>query len=417
MYSDIVDTIGFLGQYDSEVADAMNLELKRQKRNLELIASENIVSPAVMAAMGSVLTNKYAEGYPGKRYYGGCEDVDIVENIAIERAKKLFGAQFANVQAHSGAQANTAVYVALLQPGDTVMGMSLAHGGHLTHGSPVNISGKFYNFVSYGTNDEGFIDYEELYKQANKCKPKLIVAGASAYPRVIDFPKLASIARAVGAYLMVDMAHIAGLVAAGQHISPVPYADVVTTTTHKTLRGPRGGLILTNNEYIAKKINSAIFPGVQGGPLMHVIAGKAVCFGEALKPEFKTYGEQIVKNAKVLADTLLEKGFKLVSGGTDNHLMLVDLRPFDITGKDLQNNLDECYITVNKNAIPNDPQKPALTSGVRIGTPAVTTRGLKEDDMRVIGECIYLTAKDFKSNKEKVRGMVNELCAKYPLYE
>ena len=415
MYSDIVDTIGFLGQYDSEVADAMNLELKRQKRNLELIASENIVSPAVMAAMGSVLTNKYAEGYPGKRYYGGCEDVDIVENI--ERAKKLFGAQFANVQAHSGAQANTAVYVALLQPGDTVMGMSLAHGGHLTHGSPVNISGKFYNFVSYGTNDEGFIDYEELYKQANKCKPKLIVAGASAYPRVIDFPKLASIARAVGAYLMVDMAHIAGLVAAGQHISPVPYADVVTTTTHKTLRGPRGGLILTNNEYIAKKINSAIFPGVQGGPLMHVIAGKAVCFGEALKPEFKTYGEQIVKNAKVLADTLLEKGFKLVSGGTDNHLMLVDLRPFDITGKDLQNNLDECYITVNKNAIPNDPQKPALTSGVRIGTPAVTTRGLKEDDMRVIGECIYLTAKDFESNKEKVRGMVNELCAKYPLYE
>ena len=417
MYSDIVDTIGFLGQYDSEVADAMNLELKRQKRNLELIASENIVSPAVMAAMGSVLTNKYAEGYPGKRYYGGCEDVDIVENIAIERAKKLFGAQFANVQAHSGAQANTAVYVALLQPGDTVMGMSLAHGGHLTHGSPVNISGKFYNFVSYGTNDEGFIDYEELYKQANKCKPKLIVAGASAYPRVIDFPKLASIARAVGAYLMVDMAHIAGLVAAGQHISPVPYADVVTTTTHKTLRGPRGGLILTNNEYIAKKINSAIFPGVQGGPLMHVIAGKAVCFGEALKPEFKTYGEQIVKYAKVLADTLLEKGFKLVSGGTDNHLMLVDLRPFDITGKDLQNNLDECYITVNKNAIPNDPQKPALTSGVRIGTPAVTTRGLKEDDMRVIGECIYLTAKDFESNKEKVRGMVNELCAKYPLYE
>lgn len=417
MYSDIVDTIGFLGKYDSEVADAMGLELKRQKRNLELIASENIVSPAVMAAMGSVLTNKYAEGYPGKRYYGGCEDVDIVENIAIERAKMLFGAQFANVQAHSGAQANTAVYVALLQPGDTVMGMSLAHGGHLTHGSPVNISGKFYNFVSYGTNDDGFIDYEELYKQANKCKPKLIVAGASAYPRVIDFPKLASIARAVGAYLMVDMAHIAGLVAAGQHISPVPYADVVTTTTHKTLRGPRGGLILTNNEYIAKKINSAIFPGVQGGPLMHVIAGKAVCFGEALKPEFKAYGEQIVKNAKVLADTLLEKGFKLVSGGTDNHLMLVDLRPFDITGKDLQNNLDECYITVNKNAIPNDPQKPALTSGVRIGTPAVTTRGLKEDDMRVIGECIYLVAKDFESNKEKVRGMVNELCAKYPLYE
>lgn len=417
MYNDIVDTIGFLGNYDSEVADAMNLELKRQKRNLELIASENIVSPAVMAAMGSVLTNKYAEGYPGKRYYGGCEDVDIVENIAIKRAKKLFGAKFANVQAHSGAQANTAVYVALLQPGDTVMGMSLAHGGHLTHGSPVNISGKFYNFVPYGTDDEGFIDYEELYKLANKNKPKLIVAGASAYPRTIDFEKLSSIARAVGAYLMVDMAHIAGLVAAGQHVSPVPYADVVTTTTHKTLRGPRGGLILTNNEYIAKKINSAIFPGTQGGPLMHVIAAKAVCFGEALKPEFKAYGEQIVKNAKVLADTLLEKGFKLVSGGTDNHLMLVDLRPFDITGKELQNNLDECYITVNKNAIPNDPQKPALTSGVRIGTPAVTTRGLKEDDMRVIGECIYLTAKDFEGNKEKVRAMVNELCAKYPLYE
>ena len=417
MYNDIVDTIGFLEKYDSEVADAMNLELKRQKRNLELIASENIVSPAVMAAMGSVLTNKYAEGYPGKRYYGGCEDVDIVENIAIERAKKLFNANFANVQAHSGAQANTAVYLALLQPGDTVMGMSLAHGGHLTHGSPVNISGKFYNFVPYGTNDDGFIDYEELYKQANKCKPKLIVAGASAYPRIIDFPKLSSIARALGAYLMVDMAHIAGLVAAGQHISPVPYADVVTTTTHKTLRGPRGGLILTNNEYIAKKINSAIFPGIQGGPLMHVIAGKAVCFGEALKPEFKTYGEQIVKNAKVLAATLLEKGFQLVSGGTDNHLMLVDLRPFDITGKDLQNNLDDCYITVNKNAIPNDPQKPALTSGVRIGTPAVTTRGLKEDDMRVIGECIYLIAKDYEGNKEKVRGMVNEICAKYPLYE
>ncbi len=362
MYNDLVDTIGYLGNFDKEVADAMGRELSRQKRNLELIASENIVSPAVMAAMGSVLTNKYAEGYPGKRYYGGCEDVDIVENIAIERAKKLFGAQFANVQAHSGAQANTAVYVALLQPGDTVMGMSLAHGGHLTHGSPVNISGKIYNFVSYGTNDDGFIDYEELYKQANKCKPKLIVAGASAYPRAIDFAKLSSIARAVGAYLMVDMAHIAGLVASGQHQSPMPYADIVTTTTHKTLRGPRGGLILTNNEYLAKKINSAIFPGTQGGPLMHVIAAKAVCFGEALKPEFKEYGEQIVKNAKVLADTLLEKGFDLVSGGTDNHLMLVDLRPFGITGKELETHLDEVYITVNKNAIPNDPQKPAFTS-------------------------------------------------------
>ncbi len=416
MYNDLMDSIGFLGQYDKEVADAMGLELSRQKRNLELIASENIVSPAVMAAMGSVLTNKYAEGYPGKRYYGGCEDVDIVETIAIERAKELFGAKYANVQAHSGAQANTAVYVALLQPGDTVMGMSLAHGGHLTHGSPVNISGKIYNFVPYGTNDDGFIDYEELYKQANKCKPKLIVAGASAYPRAIDFVKLSSIARAVGAYLMVDMAHIAGLVAAGVHMSPVPYADIVTTTTHKTLRGPRGGLILTNNEYLAKKIDSAIFPGTQGGPLMHVIAGKAVCFGEALKPEFKAYGTQIVKNAKVLADTLLEKGFNLVSGGTDNHLMLVDLRPFGITGKDLQNNCDECYITLNKNAIPNDPQKPALTSGVRIGTPAVTTRGLVEDDMKVIGECIYLISKDFEGNKEKVRAMVTEICEKYPLY-
>lgn len=416
MYNDLMDSIGFLGQYDKEVADAMGLELARQKRNLELIASENIVSPAVMAAMGSVLTNKYAEGYPGKRYYGGCEDVDIVETIAIERAKELFGAKFANVQAHSGAQANTAVYVALLQPGDTVMGMSLAHGGHLTHGSPVNISGKIYNFVPYGTNDDGFIDYEDLYKQANKCKPKLIVAGASAYPRAIDFAKLSSIARAVGAYLMVDMAHIAGLVAAGVHESPVPYADVVTTTTHKTLRGPRGGLILTNNEYIAKKIDSAIFPGTQGGPLMHVIAGKAVCFGEALKPEFKAYGAQIVKNAAVLAETLLEKGFNLVSGGTDNHLMLVDLRPFGITGKDLQNNCDECYITLNKNAIPNDPQKPAFTSGVRIGTPAVTTRGLVEEDMKVIGECIYLVAKDFEANKDTVRSMVTEICNKYPLY-
>lgn len=417
MYSDIVDTIGFLGQYDSEVADAMNLELKRQKRNLELIASENIVSPAVMAAMGSVLTNKYAEGYPGKRYYGGCEDVDIVENIAIERAKKLFGAQFANVQAHSGAQANTAVYVALLQPGDTVMGMSLAHGGHLTHGSPVNISGKFYNFVSYGTNDEGFIDYEELYKQANKCKPKLIVAGASAYPRVIDFPKLASIARAVGAYLMVDMAHIAGLVAAGQHISPVPYADVVTTTTHKTLRGPRGGLILTNNEYIAKKINSAIFPGVQGGPLMHVIAGKAVCFGEALKPEFKTYGEQIVKNAKVLADTLLEKGFKLVSGGTDNHLMLIDLRDEECTGKDLEQRLDSVHITANKNTVPGETRSPFVTSGVRLGTPAVTTRGMGAAEMQVIADCIADCIWHYEEKKDEISERVLRLTREFPLYQ
>ncbi len=418
MYKDLVDTIGFVSGCDKEVADAMRLELERQQRNLELIASENIVSPAVMAAMGSVLTNKYAEGYPGKRYYGGCEDVDIVENIAIERAKKLFGAGLANVQAHSGAQANTAVYFALINPGDTVMGMSLAHGGHLTHGSPVNISGKYYNFVPYELDPETEkLNYETIRKQAEECRPKLIVAGASAYPRAIDFKQLADIAHSVDAYLMVDMAHIAGLVAAGQHQNPVPYADVVTTTTHKTLRGPRGGLILTNNEEIAKKINKAIFPGIQGGPLMHVIAAKAVCFGEALKPEFKAYGDQVIKNARVLANTLLEKGFELVSGGTDNHLMLVDLRPFDITGKDLQNNLDDVYITVNKNAIPNDPQKPAFTSGVRIGTPAVTTRGLKEDDMKIIGECIYLTAKDHEGNKEKVRQMVTELTDKYPLYK
>jgi len=418
MYNDLMDTIGYVGKFDKEVADAMGLELSRQKRNLELIASENIVSPAVMAAMGSVLTNKYAEGYPGKRYYGGCEDVDIVENIAIERAKKLFGAQFANVQAHSGAQANTAVYFALIQPGDTVMGMSLAHGGHLTHGSPVNISGKYYNFVPYELDEETQkLNYDTIRKLAEENKPKLIVAGASAYPRAIDFKQLSDIAKSVGAYLMVDMAHIAGLVAAGQHQNPVPYADVVTTTTHKTLRGPRGGLILTNNEEIAKKINKAIFPGIQGGPLMHVIAAKAVCFGEALKPEFKVYGEQVVKNAKVLADTLLEKGFDLVSGGTDNHLMLVDLRPFGITGKELETHLDEVYITVNKNAIPNDPQKPAFTSGVRIGTPAVTTRGLVEEDMKTIGECIYLTAKDFENSADKVRRMVTELTEKYPLYE
>ena len=417
MYENIIDTIGFVQQADPEVGDAMAKELARQKRNLELIASENIVSPAVMAAMGSVLTNKYAEGYPGKRYYGGCEDVDIVETIAIERAKKLFGAKYANVQAHSGAQANTAVYVALLTPGDTVMGMSLAHGGHLTHGSPVNISGKYFNFVPYGTNDEGYIDYEALYKEANKCKPKLIVAGASAYPRAIDFEKLSEISGAVGAYLMVDMAHIAGLVAAGQHQSPVPYADIVTTTTHKTLRGPRGGLILTNNEYLAKKINSAIFPGTQGGPLMHVIAGKAVCFGEALKPEFKEYGRKIVENAQALAKGLLDRGFDLVSGGTDNHLMLVDLRPFDLTGKEFERRLDEVYITVNKNAIPNDPQKPFVTSGVRVGTPAVTTRGLDTSDMEKIAEFMYLAAKDFDGNVENIRAGVTEICKKHPLYE
>lgn len=418
MYSNLVDTIGFLKGIDPDVADAMDKELARQKRNLELIASENIVSPAVMAAMGSVLTNKYAEGYPGKRYYGGCEDVDIVENIAIERACKLFGAKYANVQAHSGAQANTAVYFALLNPGDTVMGMSLAHGGHLTHGSPVNISGKYFNFVPYGLDEEtGRLNYDNILALAKEHKPKMIVAGASAYPRAIDFEKLSAIAKEVGAYLMVDMAHIAGLVAGGQHMSPVPYADVVTTTTHKTLRGPRGGLILTNDEELAKKINKAIFPGIQGGPLMHVIAAKAVCFGEALKPKFTEYAKQIVKNASVLADSLLEKGFNLVSGGTDNHLMLVDLQPFNITGKELEKKLDEVYITVNKNAIPNDPQSPFVTSGVRIGTPAVTTRGLKEDDMKQIAQCIYLTATDFDNSADKVRETVTEICEKYPLYE
>ena len=413
----MLDTIGFVSEFDKEVGDAMGLELARQRRNLELIASENIGSPAVMAAMGSVLTNKYAEGYPGKRYYGGCEDVDIVEQIAIDRACKLFGAKFANVQAHSGAQANTAVYFALLQPGDTVMGMSLDNGGHLTHGSPVNISGKYFNFVPYGVDDDGFIDYDAMEKQAQEVKPKLIVAGASAYPRVIDFERISKIAKSVGAYFMVDMAHIAGLVATGMHPSPVPFADVTTTTTHKTLRGPRGGLILTNDEALAKKFNSAIFPGTQGGPLMHVIAGKAVCFGEALKPEFKAYGEQIVKNAQRLAKGLVDKGFALVSGGTDNHLMLADLRPFNITGKELQNKLDEVYITVNKNAIPNDPESPFVTSGVRIGTPAVTTRGLVEEDMDVIAECIYLTASDFDANADKVRAMVTDICKKYPLYE
>jgi len=413
----MLDSIGFVTGFDKEVGEAMNKELARQRRNLELIASENIVSPAVMAAMGSVLTNKYAEGYPGKRYYGGCEDVDIVEQIAIDRACKLFGAKYANVQPHSGAQANTAVYFALLQPGDTVMGMSLDNGGHLTHGSPVNISGKYFNFVPYGVNDEGFIDYDAMEKQAKEVKPKMIVAGASAYPRVIDFERISQIAKSVGAYFMVDMAHIAGLVATGMHPSPVPFADVTTTTTHKTLRGPRGGLILTNDEALAKKFNSAIFPGTQGGPLMHVIAGKAVCFGEALKPEFKAYGEQVVKNAQRLAKGLVDKGFALVSGGTDNHLMLADLRPFNITGKKLQNDLDEVYITVNKNAIPNDPESPFVTSGVRIGTPAVTTRGLVEEDMDVIAECIYLTASDFDANADKVREMVTGICKKYPLYE
>ncbi|MBQ8905714.1 MAG: serine hydroxymethyltransferase [Ruminococcus sp.] len=417
MFDSMMDTIGFVAQYDAEIGDAMQQELARQRRNLELIASENIVSPAVMAAMGSVLTNKYAEGYPGKRYYGGCQCVDVAETIAIERAKKLFGAGFANVQPHSGAQANTAVYFALLNPGDTVLGMSLAHGGHLTHGSPVNLSGKYFNFVSYGLGDDEVIDYDKVEALAKENNPKLIVAGASAYPRAIDFKRLSEIAKSVGAYLMVDMAHIAGLVAAGLHQSPVPYADVVTTTTHKTLRGPRGGMILTNNEELAKKFNSAVFPGTQGGPLMHVIAAKAVCFGEALKPEFKAYQQQIIDNAQALAKGLLDRGFNLVSGGTDNHLMLVDLRPFDITGKELEHRLDEVYITVNKNAIPNDPQKPFVTSGVRIGTPAVTSRGLGVAEMEKIAEYIYLAAKDFDGNADAIRAGVNEICANYPLYE
>ncbi|MDO5149743.1 MAG: serine hydroxymethyltransferase [Oscillospiraceae bacterium] len=417
MYNNLMDSIGFIAKSDPEVAEAMNMELSRQRRNLELIASENIVSPEVMAAMGSVLTNKYAEGYPGKRYYGGCECVDIIENIAIERAKKLFGAQYANVQAHSGAQANTAVYFAVLEPGDTVLGMSLAHGGHLTHGSPVNLSGKYFNFVSYGLGDDGRIDYDKLEELAKENKPKLIVAGASAYPRAIDFERISSIAKSVGALFMVDMAHIAGLVAAGCHQSPVPYADIVTTTTHKTLRGPRGGLILTNNEELAKKINKAIFPGTQGGPLMHVIAGKAVCFGEALKDSFKEYQQQVVKNANALANALVEKGFNLVSGGSDNHLMLVDLQSFNITGKELEHRLDEVYITVNKNAVPNDPQSPFVTSGIRIGTPAVTTRGLKEDDMKQIAEYIYLACTDFENIADKIREGVTAICKKYPLYE
>ena len=413
----MMDTIGFVEQFDKEVGEAMQKELARQRRNLELIASENIVSPAVMAAMGTVLTNKYAEGYPAKRYYGGCECVDIVENIARDRACKLFGANFANVQPHSGAQANTAVYFALLTPGDTVMGMSLAHGGHLTHGSPVNLSGKYFNFVPYGLSDDGFIDYDECERLANEHKPKLIVAGASAYPRIIDFERIAKIAKSVGAYFMVDMAHIAGLVAAGLHPSPVPYADVVTSTTHKTLRGPRGGLILTNDEELAKKIDKAIFPGTQGGPLMHVIASKAVCFGEALKPEFKEYQRKIIENCAALAHELVNKGFKLVSSGTDNHLMLVDLQPFNITGKEFEKRLDEVYITVNKNAIPNDPQSPFITSGIRVGTAAVTSRGLGVEDMKKIAEFMYLAATDFENSADKIREGVNEICGKYPLYE
>lgn len=416
MYADMMDTIGFVSKYDEEVGKAMSLELARQQRNIELIASENVVSPAVMAAMGSVLTNKYAEGYPGKRYYGGCEDVDIVENIARDRAEKLFGAKFANVQPHSGAQANIAVYFALLNPGDTVMGMNLAEGGHLTHGSPVNLSGKYFNFVPYGINEEGYIDYDELEQKALSCKPKMIVAGASAYPRIIDFKRISEIAKKVGAYLMVDMAHIAGLVAAGLHPSPVPYADVVTTTTHKTLRGPRGGMILCNDEEIAKAVNKAIFPGTQGGPLMHIIAGKAVCFGEALKPEFKEYQQKVLDNCKALANGFTKYGVDMVSGGSDNHLLLLDLRSLHITGKELEHRLDEVYITANKNAIPNDPEKPFVTSGIRVGTPAVTTRGLDEADMEKIAEYIYLCATDFEGKADFIREGVNDICVRHPLY-
>lgn len=417
MYSDLQDSIGYLQNVDPEIAASMGRELERQKRNIELIASENYVSPAVMAAMGSVLTNKYAEGYPGKRYYGGCEYVDEVETVAIDRAKRLFGAGYANVQPHSGAQANTAVYFALLTPGDTVLGMNLAEGGHLTHGSPVNLSGKYFNFVPYGVSAEtGRIDYDALMDLALKHKPKLIVAGASAYPRAIDFKKFRQIADACGAYLMVDMAHIAGLVAAGQHESPLPYAHVVTTTTHKTLRGPRGGMILTEDPEFGKQFNKAIFPGTQGGPLMHVIAAKAVCFGEALKPEFKDYQAQIVKNAAVLADELMKNGINLVSGGTDNHLMLADLRGTSVTGKVLEKRLDSVYITVNKNAIPNDPEKPFVTSGIRIGTPAVTTRGFREDEMKIIAHCIAATAHDYEGTADETRQTITDLCARFPLY-
>ncbi|MGN1115531.1 MAG: serine hydroxymethyltransferase [Candidatus Ornithomonoglobus sp.] len=406
-----------LKQNDPEVYAAVMDEANRQKNKIELIASENFVSETVMEANGTPLTNKYAEGLPGKRYYGGCEYVDVVENIARDRAKKLFGAGYANVQPHSGAQANMAVFFALLTPGDTVLSMSLDQGGHLSHGSPVNMSGKYFNIVPYGvTKDTNTIDYDEVRRLALECKPKLILAGASAYPRVIDFEKFAEIAKEVGAYFMVDMAHIAGLVAAGVHPSPMPYADVVTTTTHKTLRGPRGGLILTNDEELSKKFNKAVFPGIQGGPLMHTIAAKAVCFGEALKPEFKKYQEQIAKNAKALAAQLVEEGFKLVSGGTDNHLMLVDLTDKDVTGKEAEKMLDEVGITCNKNAIPFDTKSPFITSGLRIGTPATTSRGFVEEDMAEVGKLIAMTIKDFEGNKEKVKARVAALCEKHPLY-
>ena len=414
----VQEAMDFITAADPEVGRAIQAEYDRQQQNIELIASENIVSAAVLAAAGTVLTNKYAEGYPGKRYYGGCQCVDVVENIAIERAKELFGANYANVQPHSGAQANFAVYQALCQHGDTVLGMSLDQGGHLTHGSPVNFSGKNYNMVAYGLGADGRIDYDQVRDLARKHKPRMILAGASAYPRTIDFRTFADIAHEVGAYLFVDMAHIAGLVAAGCHPSPVPYADVVSTTTHKTLRGPRGGMLLCNDPDIAKKLNSAIFPGSQGGPLEHIIAAKAVALGEALKPEFKTYQQQIVKNAAVLAQSIMEGGLDLVSGGTDNHLMLVDLRPAHLTGKEMERRLDEVYITVNKNAIPNDPEKPFVTSGIRVGTPAVTSRGFREEEMRTVGRLICQAAQaDFEDKIDSLRAQVKELTGKYPLYQ
>ena len=406
----------FVTAFDPELGRMIEAEYKRQARNIELIASENIVSEAVMAAMGSVLTNKYAEGYPGKRYYGGCECVDEVENLAIHRVCQLFGAKYANVQPHSGAQANMAVYQALCKPGDTVLGMSLDNGGHLTHGSPVNQSGLLYNIMPYGVDENGLIDYDALRELAKKEQPKMIIAGASAYPRAIDFAKFAEIAHEVGAYLFVDMAHIAGLVAAGLHQSPVPYADVATTTTHKTLRGPRGGVILTNDEELAKKFNKAIFPGTQGGPLEHVIAAKAVCFGEALRPEFKAYQQNVVTNARVLADALRKQGFDLVAGGTDNHLMLIDLRKTGVTGKELQRRLDEVYITANKNAIPNDPESPFVTSGMRIGTPAVTTRGFGAPEMLRIAEFIWQAATDFDNKANDIRRNVRDICVNFPIY-
>ena len=412
------ETMDFISQFDPEVGASIREEYDRERRNIELIASENIVSEAVMATMGTCLTNKYAEGYPGKRYYGGCYAVDVTEDIARKRACELFGCNYANVQPHSGASANLAAFVALVKPGDTILGMSLAHGGHLSHGSPVNISGKYFNIVSYGLDEATeTIDYDALMKTAKECQPKMIIAGASAYPRTIDFKKFREVADAVGAYLMVDMAHIAGLVAAGVHPSPIPYADVVTSTTHKTLRGPRGGLILCNDEELYKKINSAVFPGTQGGPLEHIIAAKAVCFGEALKPEFKTYQEQVVKNAKVLAEELVKQGFRLVSGGTDNHLMLVDVRNFSITGKEFEHRLDEVQITVNKNAIPNDPEKPFVTSGIRVGTPASTSRGFKEPEMVKIAAWMGQIARDFAGNADTVKREVNALCQQFPIYE